>query len=129
MLRATRTRVTGYNVLVDGAKSVVGGTSAVAPLYAGLFAVDQRTLVKQGKPRAGDVHRALTQNPQASVILPLGTMAHFPPLQVGMQLLAWEAPNGIQIADAADWLTDAESLEARWSWESAAGIYNSEARI
>jgi hypothetical protein len=25
------------------------------------------------------------------VILPLGTMAHFPPLQVGMQPLAWEA--------------------------------------
>jgi kumamolisin len=30
--------VTGYNVYVHGAKAVVGGTSAVAPLYAGLFA-------------------------------------------------------------------------------------------
>ena len=29
---------TGYNVFVHGAKTVVGGTSAVAPLYAGLFA-------------------------------------------------------------------------------------------
>ena len=30
--------VTGYNVYVHGATAVVGGTSAVAPLYAGLFA-------------------------------------------------------------------------------------------
>lgn len=29
---------TGYNIYVDGAVEVVGGTSAVAPLYAGLFA-------------------------------------------------------------------------------------------
>jgi kumamolisin len=29
---------TGYNIFVHGASTVVGGTSAVAPLYAGLFA-------------------------------------------------------------------------------------------
>ena len=29
---------TGYNITVHGANTVVGGTSAVAPLYAGLFA-------------------------------------------------------------------------------------------
>lgn len=29
---------TGYNIFVHGAPAVVGGTSAVAPLYAGLFA-------------------------------------------------------------------------------------------
>jgi subtilase family serine protease len=29
---------TGYNVVVHGAQTAVGGTSAVAPLYAGLFA-------------------------------------------------------------------------------------------
>jgi kumamolisin len=29
---------TGYNIYVDGSQTVVGGTSAVAPLYAGLFA-------------------------------------------------------------------------------------------
>ncbi|WP_052462502.1 S53 family peptidase [Nigerium massiliense] len=29
---------TGYQVLVDGTKTVIGGTSAVAPLYAGLVA-------------------------------------------------------------------------------------------
>ena len=30
---------TGYNVVIDGAWTVEGGTSAVAPLYAGLFAL------------------------------------------------------------------------------------------
>jgi kumamolisin len=29
---------TGYNIILHGAQAVVGGTSAVAPLYAGLFA-------------------------------------------------------------------------------------------
>jgi kumamolisin len=30
---------TGYNVLVDGQSMVIGGTSAVAPLFAGLIAL------------------------------------------------------------------------------------------
>jgi kumamolisin len=29
---------TGYNIYVHGSETVVGGTSAVAPLFAGLFA-------------------------------------------------------------------------------------------
>jgi kumamolisin len=29
---------TGYEIVVHGSQTVVGGTSAVAPLYAGLFA-------------------------------------------------------------------------------------------
>jgi kumamolisin len=35
---------TGYEVVVHGVKSVIGGTSAVAPLYAGLFAAFGRKL-------------------------------------------------------------------------------------
>jgi len=35
---------TGYNITVHGANAVVGGTSAVAPLYAGLFASFGRKL-------------------------------------------------------------------------------------
>ena len=38
---------TGYNILVDGQSEVVGGTSAVAPLYAGLIALINQKL---GKP-------------------------------------------------------------------------------
>lgn len=38
---------TGYNILVDGESAVIGGTSAVAPLWAGLLA---RINQKVGKP-------------------------------------------------------------------------------
>jgi kumamolisin len=38
---------TGYNVLVDGEQAVIGGTSAVAPLWAGLIALMNQQL---GKP-------------------------------------------------------------------------------
>jgi kumamolisin len=51
----------GYNVLVDGQPEVVGGTSAVAPLWAALIA-----LVNQQKgAAAGFVNAALYQNPSA----------------------------------------------------------------
>jgi kumamolisin len=56
---------TGYNVLVDGTKTVSGGTSAVAPLYAGLFARINEALVSAGKPRAGFVNAQLYQNGNA----------------------------------------------------------------
>jgi kumamolisin len=57
--------VTGYNVLVDGQPTVVGGTSAVAPLYAGLFALINQNLHAQGKPRAGFVQPVLYANAPA----------------------------------------------------------------
>ena len=51
----------GYNVLVDGSQEVVGGTSAVAPLWAGLIAlINQQT----GKT-AGLVNPALYATPSA----------------------------------------------------------------
>lgn len=52
---------TGYNVTVDGQDTVVGGTSAVAPLWAGLIA-----LVNQSVGRnAGFVNPILYANPGA----------------------------------------------------------------
>ena len=47
--------VTGYQVRVDGKNMVIGGTSAVAPLWAGLIAVINEQL---GRP-VGFVHPAL----------------------------------------------------------------------
>jgi kumamolisin len=35
---------TGYNVIVDGQQTVIGGTSAVAPLWAGLLALINESL-------------------------------------------------------------------------------------
>jgi kumamolisin len=46
---------TGYNVLVDGEQMVVGGTSAVAPLWAGLVAL----LNQQLNTRLGFINTAL----------------------------------------------------------------------
>jgi kumamolisin len=57
--------VTGYQVIIDGSSTTVGGTSAVAPLYAGLFARINQALVQQGKSRVGYVNAALYQNASA----------------------------------------------------------------
>ena len=48
---------TGYNIFVHGSATVVGGTSAVAPLYAGLFAAFG--------PRLGFVTPTLWKNQSA----------------------------------------------------------------
>lgn len=44
---------TGYDIVADGQWIVVGGTSAVAPLYAGLLAVINANLAGQGFPDVG----------------------------------------------------------------------------
>jgi kumamolisin len=46
---------TGYNILVDGQSAVVGGTSAVAPLIAGLIALANQKL----KKKSGFIHPKL----------------------------------------------------------------------
>ena len=52
---------TGYNILVDGQQEVVGGTSAVAPLWAALVA-----LINQGRgTSAGFLNPTLYANPGA----------------------------------------------------------------
>ena len=50
---------TGFNVLIDGQQQVFGGTSAVAPLYAGLIA---RINQQKGKT-AGFINPELYANP------------------------------------------------------------------
>jgi kumamolisin len=92
--------VTGYNVLIDGAKNVTGGTSAVAPLYAGLFALINELLVKQGKPRAGHVHPALYRNPQTFRDITSGNNGAFSAGAGWDAVTGLGSPNGIQIADA-----------------------------
>jgi kumamolisin len=52
---------TGYNVLVDGEQIVVGGTSAVAPLWAGLIALLNQQLGR----RLGYVNAALYALPES----------------------------------------------------------------
>ena len=52
--------------LVGGAAEVIGGTSAVAPLWAGLIALLNESLAKQGKPAAGLLNPILYQLPATS---------------------------------------------------------------
>lgn len=49
---------TGYHVVVDGASYVIGGTSAVAPLYAACYAI-----VKQASGKAFDFVNTVQTNP------------------------------------------------------------------
>lgn len=44
---------TGYQVYINGSWTVIGGTSAVAPLYAGVLAAINGALVAAGKPLLG----------------------------------------------------------------------------
>jgi kumamolisin len=50
---------TGYQVFLFGHSSVVGGTSAVAPLWAGLIARINQGLVKMGRSRVGFLNPVL----------------------------------------------------------------------
>ena len=52
---------TGYRVIVDGRSQVIGGTSAAAPLWAGLFALINQAA---GRP-SGQPHAALYAQPAA----------------------------------------------------------------
>jgi kumamolisin len=54
---------TGYQVRVDGQDTVIGGTSAVAPLWAGLLARINQRLAKLAEPSAGFINPILYKMP------------------------------------------------------------------
>jgi kumamolisin len=60
---------TGYQIFLKGGATVVGGTSAVAPLYAGLFASFGQKL--------GYATLKLYQNPSAFVPITTGSNGAF----------------------------------------------------
>ncbi len=53
---------TGYQVFLSGHPGVIGGTSAVAPLWAGLLARINQGLVKKGKSRVGFLNPLLYES-------------------------------------------------------------------
>ncbi len=91
---------TGYNVLIDGSATVVGGTSAVAPLWAALIALVNQQSVAAGKSPAGFVNPALYAAPTAFHDITSGNNGSF---KAGT---GWDActglgsPNGTAIAAA-----------------------------
>jgi kumamolisin len=64
---------TGYDVRVDGTDAVIGGTSAVSPLWSGLLA---RINQLAGQP-VGYIHPQLYQNPKALRDITLGNNGDF----------------------------------------------------
>ena len=63
----------GYNVRVDGTDTVIGGTSAVAPLWAALIA----RINQNAKSAAGYINPKLYQNPQALRDITQGNNGNF----------------------------------------------------
>ncbi len=80
---------TGYNILVDGQQEVVGGTSAVAPLWAGLIALINQ---QRGTP-AGFINPALYGAPTAFHDITSGNNGAF---KAGP---GWDACTGSRLAE------------------------------
>jgi kumamolisin len=99
---------TGYNIHVDGQKMVIGGTSAVAPLWAGLVA---RLNQKLGKS-VGFLNPTLYNNPGVCFDITQGTNGDY---QAGP---GWDpctglgSPNGASLLKALSGSAPASSLAA-----------------
>jgi kumamolisin len=86
---------TGYDVRIDGTNTVIGGTSAVAPLWAGLLArINQLT----GKP-AGYIQPQLYQNPQVFRDITQGNNGDFSASNGWDACTGLGSPDGQQVAD------------------------------
>ena len=85
---------TGYAVLVDGTSAVYGGTSAVAPLWAGLLA---RINALTGHP-AGFVNAALYGRPSALRDITQGNNGSFAAAAGWDACTGLGSPNGAQVA-------------------------------
>jgi kumamolisin len=85
---------TGYNVLVDGTSAVYGGTSAVAPLWAGLIA---RINALTGRT-AGFVNPALYGQPSALRDITQGNNGGFTASAGWDACTGLGSPNGVKVA-------------------------------
>jgi kumamolisin len=82
---------TGYEVLVDGQSTVYGGTSAVAPLFAGLMA----KVNQNGKQRVGFINPLLYQNTGAMTDVTAGDNGAY---KAGP---GWDACTGLGVPDGS----------------------------
>ncbi len=89
----------GFNVIVDGQQEVVGGTSAVAPLYAGLIALVNQQRATQNASAVGFVNPTLYQNASAFNDITQGNNGTY---SAGA---GWDACTGLGSPKGADILT------------------------
>jgi kumamolisin len=81
---------TGYRVQINGNNAIIGGTSAVAPLYAALFALVNEALRAHGRPRVGFVQPILYANAGAFRDITSGNNGPFYAARKG-----WDATTGL----------------------------------
>jgi kumamolisin len=89
---------TGYTVRIDGQNTVVGGTSAVAPLWAGLIALLNQAL---GKP-VGFLNPTLYALSSSSGVFRDITSGNNGAYSAGR---GWDACSGLGVADGTKLLT------------------------
>jgi kumamolisin len=85
---------TGYQVLVDGVSTIIGGTSAVAPLYAGLVALINEAVGN----RAGFLNPVLYSNPAVCNDIVKGTNGAYNAAK------GWDATTGLGSIKGAELL-------------------------
>jgi len=85
---------TGYDVRIDGTDAVIGGTSAVAPLWSGLLALINQLA---GKP-VGYIHPQLYRNPQALRDITQGNNGDFSASKGWDACTGLGSPNGQKLA-------------------------------
>ena len=86
----------GYNVRVDGTDTVIGGTSAVAPLWAALIA----RINQNGKGAVGYINPKLYQNPQVFRDITQGNNGNFSAEPGWDACTGLGSPNGASLSGA-----------------------------
>ncbi len=89
---------TGYQVLVDGQRQVVGGTSAVAPLWAGLLALVNQQRAQAGNAPVGFVNPQLYGAPTALRDITTGSNGTYKAAKGWDPCTGLGSPNGAALA-------------------------------
>ncbi len=93
--------LTGYRVLVNGKNTVIGGTSAVSPLWAGLIALINQRRSASGKAAVGFLHPVLYANPAVFRDITDGNNDIDGSLKKYASGQGWDACTGLGSPDAA----------------------------
>jgi kumamolisin len=92
--------VTGYDVYVDGQASVIGGTSAVAPLWAGLAACVNQMLGKRVGALTSLIYSQVAASPGTFHDITIGNNGKFAAGPGWDACTGWGSPIGSKIASA-----------------------------
>ncbi|WP_035358126.1 S53 family peptidase [Edaphobacter aggregans] len=90
----------GYGIIVDGQQEVVGGTSAVAPLWAALIALVNQQLAQQNQQSAGFINPTLYQNASAFRDITQGNNGAYSASKGWDACTGFGSPNGASILTA-----------------------------